>query len=125
MSMFTDEQALAIFNTTYDKENGYSAQQIFDQVWEAPYSWFRLTSKSTTLPAYVGEVDDYKNILLSHDAVTEDQIKIAAIRNYFENWSKYVDSKWNRTLQSYLCDLDANDVDCILQLAMFEEIRYS
>jgi NAD-dependent dihydropyrimidine dehydrogenase PreA subunit len=126
MTTFTDEQALAIFDAVYDEEKSYSAQQIFDQVWEAPYSWFMLISAATsTFPAMVAEMDEDGETIVSSDIVTEDQIKIATIKNYFTYWYNHWNPNWKRTLQVYLGDLDANDVDSILQLAMFGEIRYS
>jgi len=123
MITFTDEQAIAIFDSLQD-DNTYSPQDIFSQVWEAPYSWFRLTSDTADLEkATVAEVSESGEVILDHQWITEDQIKRAAIRNYFNIWFD-VEGKFSRTLYSYLVDLDANDVDAILQLAMFGEIRY-
>lgn len=131
MITFTDEQAIAIFDAVSD-EDTYTAQAIFDQVWEAPYSWFQLTGTVTTipnmgiatLPATVAEINEGSWTIASHKIITEDMIKIAAIRNYFSTPIEPT-NKWHRSLYSYLVDLDANDVDCILQFAMFDEIRYS
>lgn len=102
----------------------YNAQTIFEQVWEAPYTWFGLTNaKSIILPTWVDVMDGdgqiYKSVL-----VTVEMIEEAVIKYYLEYVSKRT-GNWATPMSDYLEDMDANDVDCILQLAVFEEIRYS
>lgn len=103
----------------------YNAQTIFDQVWEAPYSWFDLPpateQSNTTLPCVVLEVEDEE--VLSETFVTAGMIEAATVAFYMDYVSK-IKGPWKRTMASYLEDLDANDVDAILQLACFGEIRY-
>jgi hypothetical protein len=102
---------------------GYNAQTIFDQVWEAPYEWFALNNpKVHTLPTWVNELDDM-GAWCSTEHITVEMIEKATIEFYMVYVSKRTGS-WARTMANYLEDLDADDVDAILQLAMFGEIRY-
>lgn len=126
MITFTDEQALAIFDAVSDSET-YSAQAIFSQVWESPYSWFQLTSNSELFEnnPTVAELNEDSYTIASHKIITEDMIKIATITYYFSSVHEPVGSKWHCSIYAYLMDLDANDVDSILQVCMFGELRYS
>lgn len=105
----------------------YNAQTIFDQVWEAPYEWFSLPPDSDgVLPCVVWEMsqDDMGNEYADSETfVTAGMIEAATIAFYLDYVSK-TEGKWRRTMARYLEDLDANDVDAILQLACFGEIRY-
>jgi hypothetical protein len=101
----------------------YTPQTIFNQIWEAPYDWFRLNNEAkigTVLPAWVDEVDDMGDVI-NIVIVTSEMIVEAAIRTWFE----YVMPQGRRSLADFLQDLDANDVDAILQVACFGELRYS
>ena len=100
----------------------YNAQTIFDQVWESPYEWFRLAN-GTTLPTVVDEIDDNGDIL-SSEIIDVKDIEEAVFKYYNEIVSKRTGT-WATNLSDFLQDLDANDVDCILQYAMFGSIRYS
>jgi hypothetical protein len=109
-------------------EDAYTPQQIFDQVWEAPYEWFMLPdvpeNSSDNLPSVVWEIN-YPN-LFKHEKVaeftiTEEMIERATFRFFYEYIIKNDPS---RKLSDFVEDLDGNDVDAILQLACFGEIRY-
>lgn len=132
MITFTDEQAIAIFDAISDDET-YTAQAIFDQVWEAPYDWFQLTGTVTTipnmgiatLPATVAEIEEGSWTIVSHHVVTEEMIKIATINLYFEVIYPQNNERYNRSLYDFMVDVDANDVDAILQFACFGKLIYS
>lgn len=101
----------------------YNAQTIFDQVWEAPYEWFR--SVDDKLPARVHEIDEDGHVIETY-LVTVDMLEEAVIKYYMEFVANNPNPKYKpATMASYLEDMDANDVDSILQLACFKEIRYS
>lgn len=100
----------------------YNAQTIFDQVWEAPYSWFKLINASTTLPTLVTELDDDGMRVKTHH-VTVDMMEKAVIEVYLNIISKRTGS-WATNMANWLQDFDVNDVDAILQWACFGEIRY-
>lgn len=100
----------------------YNAQTIFDQVWEHPYEWFSHPILwSAKLPSFIWEMDGDE--IIGEHTVTIEKIEKATINYYLEYVSKHI-GDWARTMSNYLEDLDADDVDCILQLACFEEIRY-
>lgn len=102
----------------------YNAQTIFDQVWEYHYEWFALPEDSNgQLPCKVLEMDpDMGDTVEAEYEVTVEKIEAATLSYYFD----YVAKRPNCVaLADYLSDFDANDVDCILQLACFGEIRYS
>ncbi len=104
----------------------YNAQTIFDQVWEAPYEWFDYKGGDTKLPATVCEVDypdGFAPEVVREYIVTAEMIEAATIRLWVEYQSQR-NGSWFRTMADYLEDLDADDVDAILQLACFGEIRY-
>lgn len=111
----------------YDiSKNAYTPQKIFDQVWEAPYSWFRLAPdhKDFTLPTLVQELSYYDGWSANPENeffVTEEMIEEAT----FKTWELYVKPQGSRSLVDFIEDLDANDVDAILQVACFGELRYS
>lgn len=104
-------------------EDAYTPQQIFDQVWEAPYEWFQLHDKST-LPCWVNEVeypDGFNAKVKSSYFIEVKHIEEAAFK-YFD---EIIRKEPKRKLSDFVVDMDANDVDAILQLACFGEIRYS
>lgn len=105
----------------------YNAQTIFDQVWEAPYSWFSTPSIDTTLPQIVYEVsweDGFTSKKESEVLVTAEMIEEAVWKVFKEIVSEY-ENFAPTNFADWVSDLDANAVDMILQMAMFGEIRYS
>lgn len=105
----------------------YNAKTIFDQVWESHYSWFtRVRHIDDNLPenilGHVAETDD-DGRFIQVCAVTVDMIEEAVIKFYMEFVANRVGS-WAKPMSDYLEDMDADDVDAILQLACFKEIRY-
>jgi hypothetical protein len=119
------------FTLTYNSSGGveirlsedYTPQAIFDQVWEGHYQWFKLTNPTkggNVLPAWVDEVDDDGTVIDSF-MITPARITYSTIKTWFE----YVMPQGRRSLADFLQDLDANDVDAILQVACFGELRYS
>lgn len=122
---FTLEQAKAIYASQYpSNEDAYSPQEIFDQVWESPAPWFELMGEfhhhnNTKLPATVAEISENGQTCLSKHLITEDIIINAAIKLYFDKVLGVM------PFSMFISNLDAIDVDNILQVAMFGEVRYS
>lgn len=108
-------------------EDAYTPQQIFSQVWEAPYEWFGICphteGNTSTLPTVVDELeynDGFTPSTVDHYEVTEEMIEQAA----FKFFDEIIRKDPSRKLSDFVVDMDANDVDAILQLACFGEIRY-
>lgn len=109
----------------------YNAQTIFDQVWEAPYEWFRDTricdSIHNTDNECVGFViannpNEGPDQLEYH--VTTKMIDDQVIPTYKQWMDLPPDHPRFQSFTSWLDNLDANDVDAILQMAIFGEIVY-
>lgn len=110
-----------------DISDSYTPQEIFDQVWEAPYSWFRLAPdhKGYTLPTLVQELsypDGWTPNVVAEFLITEEMVEKATFKSFYEY---IVKNDPSRKLTDFVEDLDANDVDMILQVACFGEVRYS
>jgi hypothetical protein len=126
------KSSVVLYNSPHWQEvvlaDGYTAQSIFDQVWEWPYGWFRLSNQdSTTLPCWVDEVDDdgitVQSYLITHKMIVEASLKVWL--DIVSWWKKFGSEPALISLADWLTDLDANDVDNILQMACFDENRYS
>lgn len=107
----------------------YNAQTIFNQVWEAPYSWFghRKFEYANHNPNVLGVVleKDEDGKIIDNFKITIKMIEDAVIKNYIENvMPSNPRFPPTRTMAQYLEDLDAFDVDAILQMACFGELRY-
>jgi hypothetical protein len=81
------------------------------------YGWFD-TSEEQHFPVIVFEVDyEEKNPVLSQKTVTEEM--------FIEGIKKYAETLEDRSFDDLIEDMDANDVDIVIQLIMFGEIRYA
>src|SRR5574339_655094 len=108
----------------------YNAKTIFDQVWEAPYEWFYLIKfndpniydnhEGSCLEVVLEVGGDNRGISKTH--VTAEMIDDAVIPTYKEYMNLPSDHPDCRSFAHWIEDLDANDVDLILQRAIFGEI---
>lgn len=121
-------------STMFQWSDDYNAQTILDQVFEAPYSWFRLidtnhTHQDTGIECLgvVGEIDEYDDDpdhVVDHWHVTAEMIDNVIIPTYTAFMNIPPDHPRFESFAHWIEDLDANDVDIILQMACFGEIRY-
>lgn len=110
----------------------YNAQTIFDQVWEAPYSWFVLV-KENDPDIYDNHPGSCLGIVQEYDVdegpvktvhITAEMIDKVVIPTY-TNWMNLPPGHPRfQSFTHWLDNLDANDVDAILQMAVFGEIVY-
>lgn len=110
----------------------YNAKTIFDQVWEAPYEWFYLIKlndpntyddhEGSCLGIVLEVGEDSRGISKTH--VTVEMIDKAIIPTYTAWMNFPSDHPRFQSFTHWLDNLDANDVDAILQRAIFGEIVY-
>jgi hypothetical protein len=110
----------------------YNAETIFDQVWEAPYDWWLdwkpcESWKGPEPHNCLGIVkydDPNEDDTVHHKHVTVEMIDGAVIPTYEAFMNIPADHPRFRSFADWIEDLDANDVDNILQRAVFGEIVY-
>ena len=89
------------------------------------YGWFGINSDKTNyydgyhFPAFVDHFDlDYNpRKLIETKEITKDQ--------FIDGIKKYATYHASKTFQDLIEDMDANDVDNVIQLIYFDEIRYA
>lgn len=98
--------------TTQELEDHFFGSGAFQ--WE----WFALSGVNQHFPARVAHIEDGKIYPeTSYHTITEDM--------FIEGIKKYSETLTDRTFDDLIEDMDAVDVNNVIQLTLFREIRYS